>query len=120
MQILVLFHESSARDFQFIETQLLKRLHGLTSTPTSGLRHPTALFWHILWSRGRGISRDGDHLRICTTIAAEMFIQHIGFSLPWIVTLHSFSIYTLHAAGTGDPEDKTTRFSELLERIKSL
>ncbi|KXX79946.1 hypothetical protein MMYC01_202306 [Madurella mycetomatis] len=120
MQVMVIFSESSIRDFRPVELQLLKHLHGLTSTTAGSPRHATALLWRILWSGGRGIPRDRYHLAICTAIAVEKFTQYLGFSHPWTVDLCNFSIFTLRAAGTGNPEEKTTRFRTLLQRLETL
>lgn len=120
MQVMVIFSESSIRDFRPVELQLLKHLHGLTSTTAGSPRHATALLWRILWSGGRGIPRDRYHLTICTAVAIEKFTQYLGFSHTWTVDLSNFSIFTLRAAGTGDPDEKTTRFRTLLQRLEAL
>lgn len=120
VQVMMLFRESSARDFRSVETQLLKHLHDLTSTATGAPRHPTALLWRILWAGNRGVLRNRYQLCMCAAVAIEKFSQYIGYSHLWTVELSNFSIYTLHAAGTGDPEDKTTRFRNLLQQLETL
>ncbi|GAB1312799.1 Clr5 domain-containing protein [Madurella fahalii] len=120
LQVMMIFRESPARDFRPVEMQLLKHLHDLTSTTAGQPRHATALLWRTLWSGGRGIPRDRYHLRICTAIAIEKFTQYLGFSHIWTVDLSNFSIFTLRAAGDGDPEEKTTRYRTLLQRLEAL
>lgn len=120
VHIVVLFRESPVRGFDSIETQLLRHLHGLTSTANGGLRHPTALLWRILWSGSGSISRHRSLLRTCTAIAIDIFTQYIGYFHPWTVELSEFSIDIMYAGGTGDPDEKTVRLRTLLQQLENL
>lgn len=120
MHVMTIFRESELRDFRPVEWQLLKHLYDLTSSTPGGSRHATAFLWRILWSGGRGIARDRYHLRMCTAVAIEQFTRHIGYFHQWTVDLLNFSIFTFHPNGTGDPEDKTTRFRDLLHQLETL
>ncbi|KAK4171514.1 hypothetical protein QBC36DRAFT_199160 [Triangularia setosa] len=120
MHIMVLFRESSVSGFDFIETQLIKHLYGLTSTTNGTPQHATAPLWRVLWSGGRGIPRDRYHLRMCTAIALEMFTQYLGYFHPWTVELNEFGIDIMYAAGAGNPDEKTTRLRTLLQQLETL
>lgn len=124
--IMVMFRESSARDFRPVEKQLIKHLYELTSSPRvngDGGRpqHPTAQLWSTLWSGGgRGFAIDRYHLLMCSAIAIEQFSKHIGYFHPCTVELGGLDIGLMHPNRVGDPEDKTIRFRHLLQQLEIL
>jgi len=129
--IMVMFRESSARDFQPVEAQLLRHLCALTSLSSSsssssyqgtssGERHPTADLWLALCSGGRGqFASDRHFITACAEIAIERFSHHIGYFHPWTVDLSGLAIGLLHPNGAGPAEDKTMRFRDLLQNLES-
>ncbi|KAI0445995.1 hypothetical protein F4803DRAFT_559834 [Xylaria telfairii] len=125
LYVMVMFRESSARDFRPIERQLIKYLYELTSAPlvngdSGRSRHPTTQLWSTLWSGGRGFAIDRYHLLMCAAIAIEQFSKHIGYFHPWTIELSGLAIGLLHPNGVDDPEDKTIRFRDLLQQLETL
>ncbi|KXX74053.1 hypothetical protein MMYC01_209771 [Madurella mycetomatis] len=118
MYITVRFRTSSARDFRPIEAQLLRHLYELTAS-LRGPQHPTTQLWRALWSEGRGLAMGYRQLRMCAAIALEQFSQHTGYLHSWTVELHCLAIGLLHPRDQGDPEDKTTRFRDLLQNLEA-
>ncbi|KAJ3568307.1 hypothetical protein NPX13_g6467 [Xylaria arbuscula] len=123
--VMVMFRESSARDFRPIEQQLTQYLYELTSCPLAngdGGRplHPTARLWSTLWSGGRGFAINRYHLLMCSAIAIEQFSHHIGYFHPLTVELSGLGIGLMHPNGVGDPDDKTKRFRDLSQQLETL
>ncbi|KAK0627363.1 hypothetical protein B0T14DRAFT_563172 [Immersiella caudata] len=128
MYIMVLFRESSARDFRPVEVQLLGHMRGLTSsegsTSENRARHPTAGLWRALslaGSTGGGsrFASDRHFINKCAAIALDRFSHHIGYFHPWTVDLRGFAIGLLRPNGTGPAEEKTARFMELLRELEA-
>ncbi|KAK5658663.1 hypothetical protein OQA88_2059 [Cercophora sp. LCS_1] len=117
MYITTMFRESSARDFQPVETQLLRHLYGLTNLPNG--KHPSARLWHALCTGGQEVATRRHHLRVYAAIALEQFSKHLGALHPWTVDLSGLAIGLLHPNGQGNPDDKTTRFRELFRNLET-
>jgi len=116
---MILFRESSTRDFHVVEKQLLKHLYELTAAMPGTSRHATSLLWRALWSGGQGIARDRYHLQKCIAVAHKEFQRHIKPLHSQTVELAVFSILSSSVAGVGDPSYKETRYRELWEQLKA-
>jgi len=116
---MMLFRESSTRDFRYVENQLLKHLFELTSAAPSGSRHATSFFWQALWSGGQGVSCDRYHLQRCCAVALEQFRRHIPSAHSQSVELVVFSILSSSPPGVGDPSYKETRYRDLWQQVSA-
>jgi hypothetical protein len=59
------------------------------------------------------------HLAACAAIVIERFSQHIGPFHPLTVELRGLAIGLIHPNGEGNPDDKTTRFRDLLHGLEA-
>ena len=125
MYVMVLFRESSIRDFSPVDLQLRKHLVDLTSssTPAARERHPTSLLWHTLIppnASHHSVPLSRHHLNTIAGLATSLFSSHIGPFHPWTIELSNFAIGLLLPNGHGPPQKKTARFQSLLGQLDTL